>query len=252
MPLFATYPLDANSDFVPVLDLGSASRRYLSYTADQLNVLARTATPIKAAFGEDPLDRTGISSSDDPRSWNQQHVSDADSIYQWVVGGDRAVSERLNDELRATVATALYAGADCSAAAAEFRRRSINALMRTVLARLSTAEGAALIDRVATAECTDSSENAAQWQRFLHALARRDGAATAASAASLRKALAKTDPDRSFLIEAELFGNLIEGEKAANLAVWSEFSPEEREILVEELPIRLLLAHSGWRNSGAD
>ena len=100
MPLFASYPLPANSDFYPVLDLGSASRRYLDASADQLTVLSRAATPLKEIFGQPPAERSGISVTPHTRSKTLRALSDARSVYRMVVLGDVAAANELNDNLR--------------------------------------------------------------------------------------------------------------------------------------------------------
>jgi len=249
MPLFASYPLPANSDFMPVLDLGSASRRYLSYSAADLNAIARSATPLGAAFGEQPPNRDGISGNDQPRSLNQQHVADADAIYRWVVERDPQAPERLDEEMRALVLAALHSGDRCTAGSWLFRRHSVNALARVALAGLTAPEGEALIERLRQSNCAATRAQSEPWFEFLHALARRDGAAVASSSSALLATIDESDPDRDFLIEAALFGNLVQGTKAANLEFMSELEPDERDALVELLPVRLLLAHSGWRST---
>ena len=246
MPLFESYPLPANSDFVPVLDLGSASRRYLSASAADLNVMSRTATPFKAAFGESPIARNGITNNDEPRSLNQQSVADADAVYHLVVAGDMAAAELLDDDLRRVAATAIYAAHDCAMFDTEFRHRNLTALARAVLARLNSLEGAALIDHLTRNQCAGSENEEHIWIEFLYALARRDGHALAELAASLRETSEASDPNHAFLIESEMLAHLLTDDKSANLSLWKSLAPEDRDELLFVLPIRLMLAHSGW------
>lgn len=248
MPLFASYALPANSDFVPVLDLGSASRRYLSRSADDLNTLARSTTPLKHLFGIEPIDRDGISANARPRSSNQQRIADAQSVYAWVVEGDSSMAERLDEELRGVVFAATYQGDDCSEPTARYRRRAVTVIARTMFAHLKVFEAKALLENLSTGLCAAQSPENENWYDLLRALAARDGEAMASHAARLRELVADDEPELDFLIEAEMFGNMATGKQAANLEIWSTFSPLEREAFSELLPIRLLLAHSGWRS----
>ena len=248
MPLFDSYPLTANSDFYPVLDLGSASRRYLGLSAEQLTGLSRAATPFREIFGRPPLRRDGITLTAEARSKTVQSYSDAESVYRWVVTGDAAAAEMLNDELRRVTAQALRSASVCGSPDDEFRRRNLTALARRVIARLDAQEGQALIDRLTRSPCSDG-----EWIGFLRALVRRDGRAIVGAAAALRKVLVvpeeglAPDPDRAFLIQAQMFGHLLENTPAANLSLWEALAESERESLLRDLPIRLMLAHSGWR-----
>lgn len=246
MPLFDSYPQPANSDFVPVLDLGAASRRYLSASAAHLNGISRTATPFKAAFGESPIARNGITGNNEPRSLNQQSVADADAVYRLVVSGNAAAAELLDDDLRQVAITAIYAATNCATVDAKFRRRNLTVLARTVLARLDTAESAALIDALSGSDCAVVDDIDHQWFEFLSALADRDGLMLAKLAGSLRRAVDQNDADIDLLVEAEMFANLLQGDRPANLALWQTLQPEQREGLLFVLPIRLMLAHSGW------
>ena len=246
MPLFHSYPQPANSDFVPVLDLGTASRRYLSASAEQLNGIARTATPFKAVFGELPVARKGISGNDEPRSLNQQSVADADAVYRFVVHGDAAAAELLDDDLRQLAVTALYAANNCATVDANFRRRNLTALARVVLARLETTESVALIDALSGSGCQGADDIDRQWLEFLRALAGRDGPMLSKIAGALRRMEDKNDSDIELLVESEMFANLLIGDPAANVALWQTLEPALRKELLPVLPIRLMLAHSGW------
>jgi spermidine synthase len=246
MPLFASFPLPANSDFAPVLDLGSASRRYLNASAVALNRIACAATPFKAAFGGLSPDRTGISKNNLVRSHNQQCIADADAVYRWVVLGDLAAAELLDGDLRRITAYAVDGAGHCVGSNANFRRRNLTALARPILARLDSTEGQSLIDRLAHNDCVDLENDNHRWIELLRALARRDGNVLAEIAISLRVSLALTDPDFNFLVEAEMFAHLLQDDRSENLKLWAALSPKKRDELIIELPIRLMLAHSGW------
>ncbi|MFP6680990.1 MAG: hypothetical protein VCB07_02205, partial [Gammaproteobacteria bacterium] len=246
MPLFVSYPLPANSDFAPVLDLGSALRRYLSASAAPLSGISRSATPFKVAFGGSPIQRNGITANNEPRSLNQQSVAEADAVYRVVVSGDGAATELLNDELRRITAYALQAADSCVAIDVNFRRRNLIELARSVLARLDATEGEAFIKRLTGVGCIGSDNADQKWVDFLVALARRDGAAIAVDAKSLRDLTEETDPNYAFLIEAEMLAHLLLGDRAQNLKLWRTLPQAQQEELLFVLPIRLMLAHSGW------
>jgi hypothetical protein len=242
MPLFASYPLAANSDFYPVLDLGSASRRYLDASAIQLTALARSATPLREISGQPAMERSGISITSHARSKTLQALSDAQSVYRAVVLGDGAAANGLNDPLRRITAIALQAANDCGSMDDGFRRRNVTALARKVLARLDRFEGEALIDRLAALSCDVETV----WFDFLRALARRDGRAIIAAAGTLRNTLGTGDPDLDFVIEAALFAHLLEGDPDANLRLWRDLPATRQRQLIAQMPIRLMLTHSGW------
>ncbi len=247
MPLFASYPLPANSDFAPVLDLGSASRRYLNASAARLNGISRAATPFKAAFGGSPVQRDGITLIDEPRSLNQQSLAEADAVYRVVMFDDGAAAQLLDDELRRMTAYALHAADTCTPADANFRQRNLTELARAVLARLGAAEGEALINRLTRTVCVGSDNTDQEWVNFLTALARRDGAVIAVVAKTLREMTQDLDPNYAFLIEAEMFAHLLQDERMKNLNLWRTLSTTQQKALLSVLPIRLMLAHSGWR-----
>ena len=144
--------------------------------------------------------------------------------------------------------TALQAANDCDSADDGFRRRSVTALARTVIARLDRFEGEALIDRLAASSCKVE----AVWFHFLRALARRDGRAIIDAAETLQNTVDPGDPDLDFLIEAVLFANLLEGEPDANVRLWRELPAARQRQLIAQIPIRLMLAHSGWRAAASD
>lgn len=242
MPFFASYPLPANSDFRPVLDLGSASRRYLDASAERLTTLARAATPLREVFDAAPSHDAAISPDRQARSAIVQSLSDAQSLYRWIVLGEDAAAPLISDDLRRSAAIALTLANDCPNVGDEFHRRNLTAVARRVIAHLAPAEGVALLERFRPATCPDNT-----WREFLVALARRDGRAVVVTSRALLRSVTATDPDRGFLIEAQLFGNLLENDPEANLVLWRDLSSAERRRLLAEPPIRLLLAHSGWR-----
>ena len=80
--------------------------------------------------------------------------------------------------------------------------------------------------------------------RLLEAMADRNGPAIVEAAAAVRHGV--DDGDIKYLVEAEMYGHLLQGNPAANINLWRTLPIDIQKDVINNLPIRLMLAHSGW------
>ncbi|MBX9635432.1 MAG: methyltransferase, partial [Magnetospirillum sp.] len=208
--LFAGYGLAANSDYQPVLDQGAAKSRFMQRSAEALIKLRSEPLPALEMLSGDPAmtpparanptpyypvarvfhrarmiadQLAGRSLADDPwvREFSQEAAALVGSCSSWPRGGDR-ISAMLDVAL-------------------------------ATLAYLPANEAEALWKRVGELPCgTGLNWADAQWYQLFMAVARRDGAAMAASAEGLLPS-ATIPARRRYLTATAMLGYLATGNK---------------------------------------
>jgi spermidine synthase len=242
MPLFNSYPLPANSDFFPVLDQGSASRRFRGSSATELLDLLHPQTPIRDIFEDSSAQYAGLTITKNAPSKSAQAFSDARSIYRWVINKEDSAARFLNDRLRHLTSYGLQYARSCSATNADFFARNLTGLVAHVISHLSADEAQELIERLAPSQCNIERNDVT----LLRALARRDSPAIVAAARTLRFSNGSEKLNLSLLVEAEIFGYLLVDDRAAVLVLWQTLSGPQRDELARDVAIRLMVAHAGW------
>ncbi len=236
MPLMNSFALPANSDFHPYLDLGAAAARYRGARASGLLDVAAASVPLRDVFGEHAAPAGAISPDVVTPS------SLAGNVYAWFVDSDSSAANALPDEVRRLGAALLAGAGDCVVTLP--RQRDLLALTRLIYPHFDAPYRIRLAEVIADRTRCTGAEPATD---FVHALAAGEPAAIRANATALRKTFAGDFELSAYLLEAILFANLLADRPAANLVVWQGTVPAQRAALLQRLPLRLLLAHSGWR-----
>ena len=242
MPLMNSFPLPANSDFYPYLDLGSAAARYRGARASALLRVTSASVPLRDLFGGH-VERIGeLTMPVAARTASTTDLLTAVNVYAWFIDGDADAAARLPDDVRRLGAALLARVTGCGTALP--RQRDLLEFARRVFPQLDAARRDRLAAMLGGHGACDASDPAL---RFVRALAVGDAAAVRDNAAALRETFAGDSGLSAYLLEATLFANLLEARPEANLALWRDVAPAHREGLLQRLPLRLLLAHSGWQ-----
>lgn len=241
MPLMNSFPLPANSDFHPYLDLGSAAARYRGARASGLLDVAAASVPLRDIFGGhvEPI-REIFAHAVAPTS-SVARLLIATNVYAWFVGNDADAAMRLPDDVRRLGAALLAGASDCVPAPPV--QRDLLTFAQLVYPHLDRAHRVRLAAVVAGRNACRKSAPAV---RFVRGLAAGEPTVIRASAETLRETFAEDFELSAYLLEAILFANLIEAQPGANLVMWQHVAPARRARLLQRLPLRLLLAHSGW------
>lgn len=242
MPLFNSYDLRANSDFFPVLDQGSASRRYRGATASSLLNLFRSRTPIRELFDEPQEQTQKVTMTKKAPSKSAQGFSDARAVFHWVADGRESAALFLNDRLRHLASYGLRYAKQCSEADTEFYARSLTGLMSSLAGQLSTARAQSLLSHLIPSRCRTPHDAVLLQQ----AIASRDAPVIVDVARKLRAANAHSTTNFSLLVEAEIFGHLLLDDRQSVRTLWQMLSEDERDALADVVAIRLMVAHAGW------
>jgi spermidine synthase len=241
MPLLNTFLLPANSDFYPYLDLGSAAARYRAARPSALLDVASASVPLRDLFGGHVAAIEQLAADVAAPSTSVSELLAAAAVYAWLVDGDATAAARLPDDRRRLVAAIMADATQCRAAPP--RQRDLLQFAQSVYPHLATPRRVRLASRIADRRACVAMDPAT---RFVHALAAGEPAGIRAGAAALRETFAD-DPELSaYLLEATLFANLLAAAPDANLALWQHVAPARRAALLRRLPLRLMLAHSGW------
>lgn len=243
MPLMNSFRLPANSDFHPYLDLGSAAARYRGARASELLGVASASVPLRDLFGGyvERIDEFSTAALAPASPVAQLLV--ATNVYAWFVDDDPRAAMRLPDDVRRLGATLLAGASDCVAALP--RQRDRLAFARRIFPHLDAPRRVRLAAVIAARTACAESDPAV---RFLQALGAGDSTAMRAGAEALRETFAEDVELSAYLLESILFANLLDAQPDANLALWQGMAPARRTELLRRLPLRLLLAHSGWRS----
>jgi len=165
----------------------------------------------------------------------------ATNVYAWFVDNDADAAMRLPDDVRRLGAALLAGASDCVPAPPV--QRDLLTFAQLVYPHLDRAHRVRLAAVVAGRNACRKSAPAV---RFVRGLAAGEPTVIRASAETLRETFAEDFELSAYLLEAILFANLIEAQPGANLVMWQHVAPARRARLLQRLPLRLLLAHSGW------
>lgn len=247
MPLMESYSIAPNSDYFPHLDLGSASARFLEASATDLVRVARDSVPINDLFGTPGISPAGLSLLPERPQAAPVAMRDAVALFRWLTLGDAAAAAQISDDLRRLASAVIRgAGVPCDTALRVRVESDVVMLTRAVFPYLDVPARQELAARIAPRRGCGSGSVAV---RFVHALADGDSLTLRDSASALRAVFENEPMVTAYLVETEMFANLLLDEPTANIALWNSLEPHRRARWLRRLPLRALLSQSGWHEA---
>ncbi len=245
-PLFASFPVPANSDYFPFLDLRAAKARYLQSQAGELVGLKRAALPALEML-------SGASNAPPPLSAENdagaaKAARGALALREFLEGGATAARPaQLPDGLRQDARLLLLLRQGCRyAAAGEEWLDALRRVAGALFPYLSAAELQRLWPLLVPPGCA-ARLNAGElrWLALLRAVAARDAEAMALRSKELLAGTPTWDAGRlDYVLAAGMLGHLARGERAQALALWQGYATQVAGERQPNVLYRLLVAHS--------
>jgi spermidine synthase len=245
-PLFLSYPVPANSDYRPYVDLNAARARFLESEATELLELGSAKTPLLALLDPQPPARPSTLAGAEyytkmERMRRARYARDF--LLEAAVPTPLNIPYSLQKDLDLVQLRLLR----CERPA-QFDSW-VHALYQVATATipyLPHADARALWGRLAMSSCRDTlPEGPGRWLTLLRSVADRDLVTMASGAAEL---LENPPPSldsresRHYLIAIALAGHLAQGKREDARAIWARYAPPLSESV--SLELRLLHAHA--------
>ncbi len=253
-PLFASFPVPANSDYFPFLDLRAAKARYLQSGAGELVGLKRAAVPaLEMISGSGAMQDPGRISANNAAA-AAQAIRTALTLRELLEAGPTAALEnKLPEDLRRDAQLALLLGEGCRHIDAW--DPWLDALLRVASAMfpyLPPAELERTWVRLVPARCSARlNEEQRRWVALLRSVAARDGQGMARNARALLGGNAAWNAARlDYVLAAGLLGHIAAGDPAQALALWQAQAARAGDDRQPAALFRLLLAHSEQSPTG--
>ncbi len=242
--LFASYPLPANSDYYPVLDLNATRTRFLRKHAGDLVQLRGAAIPALRLLSH-RLDAASVTQIT-PNAYlkSSDRVFAATLVRDFLLSGrvDRQYS-RINAALRMATEHVASALVNCTAGTLPNIDELVT-LANAIAPFLMTRELAFIWQRLSNSPCRDQQTPEMQvWLELLRAVALGDAPRLIVNGTALLKTPElPTTELRQYVLDATMLGYVLAGDHAQATALWRQYGSED----LAQLPLasRLIVAHS--------
>ncbi len=226
-PYFESFPIAANSDFFPVLDLNAAKTRFMGTNSLDIVNLATTQVPALEMLGREP-GRGSI--TDAPRPWLRKSgfTQVALAVRAFLLEGDPGQLARIPVEIRSDVELVRLLAIDC---ARPRRAVSVDLLFTVAGAMvpfLTREELRPVWEKFTASPCSERlDEPQRAWVALFAAVSARDADRMARLAEALLGRNDASDAARKdYLLAAAITGRLARGERDQALALWREFAAQ--------------------------
>jgi predicted membrane-bound spermidine synthase len=246
-----SFPIQANSDYYPILDQNAVRTRFLAADARELLSLACKPLPVLEMMtsSPSPRDHTDISHSPD--------FIDANAGYAAMALRDYYLSGRFAEKYsilpadikeNAVKVRQLFFS-ECGASSDDRIGNIYNTIALQMIPFLHPHELDAVWKKLESGACVQSfTPRDQQWITLFKAVGQRNAAAMASTA----KALFEKEQDLQagpmrYLVASGMLGDLVQGKKEASLSLWQKYQSKGGGKGQQSLFLRLLVALSTKR-----
>jgi predicted membrane-bound spermidine synthase len=226
-PYFDAFPIAANSDFFPVLDLGAARTRFLGARASDIVELSMLRIPALELLGEGAR-RGAITES--PRPWlkRSELTQGALALRAFLLDGRPDRIARIPAAVRSDAQLARMLAIECAGSPGSTGLDALLNAADALLPYLTSEELRAVWDRVGSSPCAARHGDVPRaWIALLSAVSGRDAGEMARRAeALLRHGEARANGRKDYLLAIAIAGRLARGDLDAAMGLWREFASD--------------------------
>ncbi len=248
-PLFASYAINANSDYFPVLDLGATRTRYLRSNAANIIMFRNAGVPALEMLSAPAPKITASTSSNDLYYERSLYTHTAVQLLDYFIrDGDDSALAYVSSDLANNARFVQAAFIECRInPAPETWLREASAVANLMIPQLTREETSQVWQRVGAAPCFGTlSPQQRNWIGLWAAVTRRDAAGMLRqSTALLPNALATVGRIHTeYLLLCALLGAVIQNDLATAQQLWTSYAPAIYQTYKPALIARLLAAHA--------
>ncbi|MBI3776617.1 MAG: hypothetical protein HY273_13925 [Gammaproteobacteria bacterium] len=248
-PLFASYPIRANSDYFPVLDLGATRARYLHTDAANIIAFRNAGVPVLEMLNPPAPKFSASAASKDYYYSRAQYTRTAVQLLDYFrSGGNDSALAEVDSTLANNARFVQGAFIECRIdPAKDTWLREVSAVANLMIPQLSREEMSEVWQRVGASACFGTlSQQQRSWVGIWAAVSRRDPAGMLKLASALLpNALATVGPMHTeYLLLCALLGTVMQNDYPAAQQLWAQYAPALYQAYKPALVARLLAAHA--------
>lgn len=239
-PYFDSFPIAANSDYFPVLDLNAAKARFVGANAtDDINNLAMTRIPALEMLGGEPREG-GITDADRPWLKKAELTRAALAIRAYLLEGRAELLARIPPSIRSDVQLVRLLAIECVNSRDALTIDQLFSTANALAALLNRDELRPVWEKIRTSACASRlPEPQRAWTALFAAVAERNAAGMANRAESL---LGQDVGRKDYLLAAAVTARLARNEREQAGALWQKYAGRLTSSPNDMLP-DLLRAH---------
>lgn len=247
-PLFASFSIQSNSDYFPVLDLNAPRSMFLKRAAVDLVTMRGTAVPTLAMLDRAVLPDMGETTPVDHEVFYRVWASHAArSIHNELLAGKEEWHAQLPLPLKKDIALsrlALSCAKEGNAKGNDILFDALFNLSGATAPHLAPGQMDVIWQSIELSPCQRILPPAQKtWIALFKAVSRHDAPSMVRWAEALLSQ--ETDPARlEYLLVAAMTGSLAQGNLQRSLELWNKFSPQALQGKEPSLLLRLLYGHS--------
>jgi spermidine synthase len=220
-PYFDSFPISANSEFFPVLDLNAAKARFMDARTIEIGNLAMMRVPAIEMLGGGS--RQGVV-TEGSRWWlrKSEFTQQALAVRAYLLEGRAGQLERIPAVVRSDLQLARLLAIDCASPRGLVSADQLYEIAAVLVPVLTREELRPVLDRIRNAPCAARMGDAQRnWLALVTAVGERDAKKMAELGESL---LRQGSGRRDYLLGAAITGRLALGEGDRAAVLWREFA----------------------------
>lgn len=226
-PYFDEFPIAANSDFFPVLDLSAARTRFLGARAADIVELSMLRIPALELMGEEAR-RGAITEISRPWLKKSDLTLGALALRAFLLDGRRDQVARIPGTVRSDAQLARLLAIECASAPGDAALDALFNIADAMLPFLTREELGPVWNRIGSSPCAARiGDGLRAWAALFAAVGTRDPGEMARRAEGLlRHGDARANARRDYLLTVAIAGRLARNELDAAMGLWREFAQD--------------------------